>query len=69
MNLISPPHGWKEIPEEAFEAYLKTCADYRRTGYSGAVRYTFRHDAKDFAVVMQNGASERIFVDPKLLTQ
>lgn len=69
MTLISPPHDWQEVSPEDFEAYLKTCADYRRTGYCGAVRYTFRHDSRDFAVVMQDGEAERIYVDPKMLTQ
>ncbi len=66
MN-IYPPMDFLIVPVASLEAFLKTCPDYLREGYSGAARYSFTHNGKVFAVVMKVDGKEKAYVDPSLL--
>lgn len=65
MTIIDVPDGWKRVPKELFEEYLKWCDDYTRTGYIGAVKYHFRRGNRDFAVVRATDHGEEIYVNPE----
>ncbi len=64
---ITIPSRFKRIELPSFEEFLKQCPDYTRDGFSGCVRYQWRHNGKAFAYVTTGDGKEIVFVDPFLL--
>lgn len=67
MILIDRPKHYLQVSEKQFEKILRECADYRREGYCGAVRYLYAYNRSQFAVVLDSNGKEQIYVDPTLL--
>lgn len=63
MNLVFKPDGWREVKEQDFKEYLKTCNDYRRNVFSDGEQYKWVHSDVSFAVII-NG---KVFVDHRVL--
>lgn len=62
------PSDWQEIPLNKFENLLRICPDYVRSPVNAdAVRYSFRHNLKPFAVVVGPEGKEKVRVDPAML--
>lgn len=70
MFVSIPPH-FKPVETADFEAYLKTCPDYLRDGFSNLIRYRFKHNNFEFAVVEGEPGSgkEKVHVSPAVMKQ
>ena len=63
---ITPPDNWVTVDEADFREYLKTCRDYRLSGYANGFYYEFRHNNQRFAILLDNG---EIKVTPDILVK